>query len=87
VARHPVNRRSAILASRTQAFGLPASAIAVMFGIVLVANLGRFGVGRAVMGAVLIVAGLVFGVRLFRGVSRRVDKNQDHKNQDQESDS
>jgi len=65
------------MASRAQALGLPASAIAVMFGIVLVTNHERFGAGQAVIGAVLIVAGMVVGVRLFRGDSRRADKNQD----------
>jgi len=76
VETHAVTRNTAILASRAQVVGLPASAISVMFGIVLLTNVDRFGVGGVVMGAVLVVAGVAFGVRLFRSASRRATQNQ-----------
>lgn len=67
----------AILASRAQALGLPASAVAVMFGVVLATNADRFGVTGAGMGAALVVAGAFFGARLFRGSTRPAQENRD----------
>jgi len=59
-----------------------------MFGIVVVANTDRFGPEVAAMGAALAVAGLFFGVRLFRGRGPRAaaDPTADTRKQDGEND-
>jgi len=50
-----------------RAVGLVVAAIAAMYGIVLLVNPGHYGVGGAVSGLVLTLAGLAATVRFLRG--------------------
>jgi uncharacterized membrane protein YccC len=58
--------------SGRHALGLPIAVTALMLGIVVAANPGRFGVPGAWIGLVVAVAAAALAIRLFRsGRSRR----------------
>lgn len=73
MAHRPIGERTRARDSLRTVPGLPAAALAVMVGIVLVVNVHVYGGPGVVAGVLLAAAGIALGIYCFRPASNAAD--------------